>query len=43
MTGLMRQVGFDQLDTQLPLDVPVRDEEGRTVPLGITSAGGRSS
>jgi protein SCO1 len=35
MSGMMRRVGFDQrLDVQVPLDVPFRDEAGRTVRLG---------
>src|SRR4051812_35643448 len=33
--GLFRGVKFDQnLEAQLPLDVPLRDERGRTVALG---------
>jgi protein SCO1/2 len=33
--GLFRKVKFDQnLDAQLPLDVPLRDERGKTVKLG---------
>lgn len=33
--AVLRRVGFDQnLGAQLPLDVKVRDEEGRVVPLG---------
>jgi len=31
----LREIGFDQnLDAQVPLDIPFRDEDGRTVPLG---------
>jgi len=31
----LREIGFDQrLDEQLPLDTPLRDEEGRSVQLG---------
>lgn len=34
-TGMLRRVGFDQnLDAQVPLDLPLRDEAGRTVALG---------
>jgi protein SCO1/2 len=33
--GLLAKVGFDQnLDAQLPLDLPLRDESGRLVRLG---------
>ena len=33
--GLLRKVAFDQnLDAQLPLDIPLRDEAGRDVKLG---------
>ncbi|SIO56983.1 protein SCO1/2 [Singulisphaera sp. GP187] len=35
MTGMMARVGFDQnLDAQIPLDLPLRDEHGRTVKIG---------
>jgi protein SCO1 len=35
LNGMMSQVGFDQrLDAQVPLEVPLRDEAGRTVHLG---------
>ncbi|WP_406694699.1 SCO family protein [Singulisphaera sp. Ch08] len=34
-TGMMARVGFDQnLDAQIPLDLPLRDEQGRTVKIG---------
>jgi len=35
MPPVLREIGFDQnIDHQLPLDLPFADEEGRTVPLG---------
>ncbi len=35
MTDLFRRVAFDQhLDAQVPLDLPLRDEQGRTARLG---------
>ncbi|AGA27907.1 SCO family protein [Singulisphaera acidiphila] len=34
-TGMMARVGFDQnLDAQIPLDLPFRDEQGRTIKIG---------
>src|SRR5262249_17352714 len=34
-TGMMKSVRFDQnLDAQVPLDLPVRDEQGNTVTIG---------
>jgi protein SCO1/2 len=35
MPPALREIGFDQnIDRQLPLDVPFADEDGRTAPLG---------
>lgn len=34
-TGMLARVGFDQnLDAQIPLDLPLRDERGREVKIG---------
>jgi protein SCO1/2 len=34
-TGMLRDVGFDQnLDAQVPLDLPLRDESGKAVAIG---------
>jgi protein SCO1/2 len=34
-SGILKDVGFDQhLSEQIPLDIPVRDESGKTVRLG---------
>jgi protein SCO1/2 len=33
-TGMLKRVGFDQnLNAQLPLDLPLRDEQGRTIKV----------
>ena len=43
MPAALREIGFDQfIDRSIPLDVPFRDEAGRTVQLG-DYFGGRSS
>jgi protein SCO1 len=35
LPAALREIGFDQnIDRQLPLDIPFTDEDGRTVPLG---------
>ncbi len=35
ITGMMKRVGFDQnLNAQVPLDLPLRDESGRLIRLG---------
>lgn len=35
MPAALREIGFDQnIGQRLPLDAPVRDEEGRVVPIG---------
>jgi len=37
---ILREVNFEQrLDEQVPLDLPFRDEEGKTIRLGDTFNG----